>query len=178
MTFKNPCIDKNFVNIVAPQFFEQDYIINAPPEQFPVHAPFTVNTVPITHDYCGSLTFVPKFNDQGLVSGGPLTYSEAERQFTADSDDITLIGQIIPFSVEAEFADYPLASNPSVSTAAATADVEFDNPCLDPFVFESTAQTDPTQTAYSDTPIVFNLNRFTIDPPRCKIAYTCTSVVR
>ena len=41
-----------------------------------------------------------------------------------------------------------------------------------------TTQTDPTQTAYSDTPIVFNLNRFTINPERCKIAYACTSVVR
>jgi len=60
----------------------------------------------------------------------------------------------------------------------ATADVEFDNPCHDPFVFESTAQTDPTQTAYSDTPIVLDLTKFTISPERCKIAYTCTNVVR
>ena len=60
----------------------------------------------------------------------------------------------------------------------ATADVEFDNPCHDPFVFEETDQIDPSQTAYSDTPIVFNLNRFTISPERCKIGYVCTSVVR
>ena len=121
---------------------------------------------------------MPTFDNAELVIGGPLTYDEEKRQFTAESHDITLVSQILPFSVEAEFAEYPKADYPTVSTAKAAADVEFDNPCLDPFEFESTDQVDPTQTVYSDTPIVFSLNRFTIDPPRCKIAYVCTSVVR
>ena len=121
---------------------------------------------------------MPKFNEAELVEGGPLTYDEENRQFTADSDDVTLITQILPYSVEAEFDEYPKTDNPTVSTAKATADVEFDNPCLDPFVFESTDQVNPSQTIYSDTQILFSLNRFTIDPQRCKIAYACTSVVR
>ena len=166
------------MNILAPTFLEQDYIINAPAEKFTAHEPFTVDTKPIDHNYCGDLTFVPKFNDAELVVGGPLTYDEENRKFTAYSDDITLITQILPYSVEAEFAEYPKTDNPTVSTATATADVEFDNPCLDPFVFESTDQVNPSQTIYSDTQILFSLNRFTIDPPRCKIAYACTSVVR
>ena len=166
------------MNILAPTFFEQDYIINAPAETFAAHDPFTVDTKPIDHNYCGDLTFVPKFNDAALVEEGPLAYDEENRQFTADSDDVTLITQILPYSVEAEFAEYPKIGNPTVSTATATADVEFDNPCLDPFVFSTQSQVNPTQTIYSETPIVFTLSKFTIDPPRCKIAYNCVSVAR
>ena len=121
---------------------------------------------------------MPTFNDAELVIGGPLTYDEENRQFTAESHDVSLITQILPYSVTAEFTEYPKADNPTVSTAKATADIEFDNPCFDPFELESTDQVNPTQTIYSDTPIVFSLNRFTIDPPRCKIEYACTSVVR
>ena len=89
-----------------------------------------------------------------------------------------MIGEVLPYSVEAEFTNYPLSDNSSVSTAIATADVEFDNPCLDPFTFEATPQTNPPSDAYSQDDIVFNLNKFTIDPPRCKILYSCTGVVR
>ena len=106
LTFNNPCIDTDFVTIVAPTFLEQDYIINDDPEAFPVHAPFTVSTVPIVHDFCGSLTLVATFNG-APVDGDPLSYSEADRQFTADSDDTTLIGEIKPFAVNAEFSEYP-----------------------------------------------------------------------
>ena len=120
---------------------------------------------------------MPTFNNAELAIGGPLTYDEEKRQFTAESHDINLVSQILPYSVEAEFADYPKADYPTVSTAKATADVEFDNPCLDPFEFESTDQVNPTQTNYGET-FVFSLNKFAIDPPRCKIVYDCTSVER
>ena len=89
-----------------------------------------------------------------------------------------MITLLLPYSVEASFTNYPISDNPNVSTAVAKADVEFDNPCLDPFTFEATPQTNPSSDAYSQDDIVFNLNIFTIDPPRCKILYSCTSVVR
>ena len=118
-----------------------------------------------------------KFNDV-VIDGNsdPLSYNEATREFTADSDDVTLITQILPFSVEAEFTEYPLVDNLTVSTAVATADVEFDNPCLDPFTFETIGQNNPASDEYTGTNIVFTLTKFTIDPPRCKINYACTSV--
>ena len=56
------------------------------------HGEFTVDTEPIFHTLCGSLTFVAKFNGD-IIDGDsdPLSYNEATREFTADSDDVTLI---------------------------------------------------------------------------------------
>ena len=75
--------------------------------------------MPIDHDYCGDLTIVAKFN--GIVidedNDDPLSYSEADRQFTAYSDNGDLILQILPYSLEAEFTEYPKSDNPTVSTA-------------------------------------------------------------
>ena len=106
-----------------------------------MHAPFTVSTVPIEHDYCGDLTIVAKFNDVVIDQNNddPLTYSEANRQFTAFSDNGDLILAILPYSLEAEFSEYPKAVNPTVSTAETRANVEFDNPCWYPFEFEATS---------------------------------------
>ena len=123
------------------------------------------------------MVFVAKFNNE-LVDGDPLTYSEDDRQFTAYSDDGDLILQILPYSVEAEFSEYPKSSNPTVSTAVATADVEFDNPCWYPFDFKATQQTNPAADSFSGENIVFTQTPFTMDPPRCKVTYECTSVVR
>ena len=135
--------------------------------------------MPIDHSFCEDLTFVAKFNGE-LINGEtkPLSYNEVDQKFTAESDDVDLITLLLPYSVEASFTNYPISDNPNVSTAVAKADVEFDNPCLDPFTFEATPQTNPPSDAYSQDDIVFNLNPFTIDPPRCKILYSCTSVVR
>ena len=80
--------------------------------------------------------------------------------------------------MEAEFTEYPKTANPTVSTATATADVEFDNPCWYPFEFLATSQTNPGSDSYTGNNIVLSLTKFTIDPPRCKIVYECTSVVR
>lgn len=133
LNFNNPCIDTEFVNILPPNplLQDQDYIIHATAELFPVHEPFKVSTVPIGHEFCGDLTIVAKFNDF-VIDGNnsdPLTYNEANRQFTAFSDNADLILDIIPYSLEAEFKDYPKRNNPTVSTAETRANVEFDNPC-------------------------------------------------
>ena len=84
-----------------------------------MHAPFTVSTVPIDHTFCGDLTIVAKFNDTVIDESNddPLSYSEADRQFTAFSDNGDLILQILPYSLEAEFTEYPKSDNPTVSTA-------------------------------------------------------------
>ena len=94
-------------------------MIHAEAKPFPVHDPFTVSTVPIDHDYCGLLTIVAKFNDIVIdeSNNDPLSYSEADRQFTAFSDNGDLILQILPYSLEAEFTEYPKSDNPTVSTA-------------------------------------------------------------
>ena len=68
-----------------------------------------------------------------------------------------MIGELLPYSVEASFAEYPINLNPDVSTAEASADLEFDNPCWYPFTFESTTQTNPDTDSYTGEDIVFTL---------------------
>ena len=149
--------------------------------------------MPIDHIFCEDLTFVAKFNGE-VINGvtKPLSYNEVDQKFTAESDDDDLITLLLPYSVEASFTNYPISDNSNVSTAVAKADVGFNNPCLDPFTFlatpqqtnnlafgfDATIQTNPASDAYTEDDIVFNLIRFTIDPPRCKILYSCTSVLR
>lgn len=58
---------------------------------FPAHEPFVVNTVPISHDMCGSLTIFAKFDGQP-VDGDPLLYNAATRVFSANTVDSALIG--------------------------------------------------------------------------------------
>lgn len=65
-----------------------------------------------------------------------------------------------------------------MSTAFTEADIEFNNPCWYPFDFQSAAQTSPAADKYSDTTLVVTLNKFMIDPPRCKVAYECSNVER
>ena len=91
-----------------------------------------------------------KFNDAVIdETSEPMSYDKITKEFTIESDDTTLILQILPYSVEAEFVEYPKVDNPDVSTAKAEADVEFDNPCWYPFTFESTAQTSPGSNEYT-----------------------------
>ena len=107
----------------------------------------------------------------------PLTYNEGTREFTADTDDDTLIGTMPDYGVTATFDNYPPGAEfPIVSTSKNGADVEFDEPCLDPFSYSSTAQTDPAPDSFSGDDIIFNLNRFLIEPTKCKITYNCESV--
>ena len=72
------------------------------------------------------------------VDGDPLSYNTSNREFTVYSDDDdgdNLIGEIYPYQVLAHFTKYPVETYSTVSTAVATANVEFNNPCLAPFDF-------------------------------------------
>ena len=178
LTFKNPCIDQEFVYIEAPALADIEYTIHADAAAQPPHAPFTVVTKPAAHDLCGDLRIVAKF-DYAPVDGDPLSYDEPTRVFTVYSLDWSLyLAGTVPFSVEAEFIAWPLATYPTVSTAMASADVLFGDPCLVPRVFDATAQNDPSPDSFSGDDIVFELVKFTISPFRCRVEYACTSVER
>ena len=62
LTFKNPCIDPEFVYIEAPALADIEYTIHAPAAAQPPHDPFTVVTKPAEHDLCGDLRIVAKFD--------------------------------------------------------------------------------------------------------------------
>ena len=125
--------------ISAPTYTEKSYIIGSGPFKFEPEDEFTVVTKPMAgHDLCGDLNYVLKFNNAVVVDDDPLAYNEVTREFTADSDDGSLISLIDPpYSVEVEFVTYPLDAYPTVATASAASTIDFIDPCLDPFTFES-----------------------------------------
>ena len=134
----------------------------------------------IDHSLCGELS-VEGFFDGLPVDGDPLMYDAATSTFSARTTDGGLIGDepiILPYSLEAHFVNYPPADNPTVATASATADIEFNNPCWDPFEFAAVAQSGSLTDNYTGNELLFTLDRFTMDPPRCKIRYECTGVAR
>lgn len=129
MTFnvelRNPCIDTAYVNIVSPlaaDFPSLDHLIFDDGKTFAPHGPFTIafSQAPVDNtDLCGSVqleafwmvpfegstikTAVPASNSD------PLTYNPATRQWSADTDNITLLEYnlgIYTILVDATLASY------------------------------------------------------------------------
>ena len=108
----------------------------------------------------------------------PLTYDSTTRIFTASTTDDAYVGKIEDYGVTATFVNWPPgALYPDVSTAKnPSGEVEFNEPCLMPFSFEKSSQTNPDSDYFTGEDIVFNLQPFTIEPAKCKITYTCKGV--
>ena len=89
VSFINPCTDPNYVKIVGPTqpLADEDYIIEDAAEPLTQHTEFTIEYTPNVHDFCGGITVVPKYDDEILDNSVPVTYSVADRRFTAESDD-------------------------------------------------------------------------------------------
>ena len=78
------------------------YIIADNAKLFDEHVEFVINTVPISHNLCGNIAYEGLYNSLALpANGDPLAYAAANRQFTADSDNVDLIGNTEPYSVKA-----------------------------------------------------------------------------
>ena len=137
LTVKNPCIDPNFVTITAPTMAALTYTISSDPAKFASHSAFTISTLPIPHTLCGNIAYSATF-DGTAVNDDPLDYDPVTRKFTADSDDQSLIGLTKPYAVNATLSDYPPSTYKSATSVAASSTINFVDPCLDPFTFEST----------------------------------------
>ena len=59
-----------------------------------------------------------------------------------------------------------------------TENVTFIDPCLAPFEFNPTTQTDPNSDKFTGNNIAFTLNEFEIEPTICEVTYTCTSIAK
>lgn len=174
LTIKNPCVDTNFVTIPAldPAITDQNYIVFDDAATFQ-HAAFTVATTPITHTLCGDVTLTVQFDGVNIGAGEDVvSYDEATRTFTVDSDDADLIGETKAYSITAELANYPTIFHASADTQTLTKNIVFQNPCLDPFTFAATQQTSPSDYVYSGT-LDFSLATFTMEPSICEVTYTC-----
>lgn len=101
--------------------------------------------------------------------GGILYFDAENQQFIAETNDINLIGQELPYSITVEFTSYRLVDHPQVSTAEASNTILFLDPCKSPFFFQETAQTDPSSATFNGAPVQFTLNPFSVVPSRCGI---------
>jgi hypothetical protein len=102
-----------------------------------------------------------------------LTYNVANREFTVESTDGSLIGQTKPYTIKAELENYPQAG--SVQSSGT---IEFINPCKIPTTFTTTEQSNPAGDKFTGSQILAQLNQFVITPARCTVSYACSSVVR
>ena len=154
---------------------ELSYIISSDFTQFAAHPVFTINTIPILHSLCGEVEYSATF-DGTEVDGDPLDYDPVTRKFTADSEDRSLIGLTKPYAVIATFANWPPSTYTSAPSVTGSSTIEFVDPCLNPFTFQSTAQTAPAPDKYTGNAITFTLNPFTITPDYCEVSYACDSI--
>ena len=99
--------------------------------QSPPHSEFSVDTVPITHSLCGDLTYSATYDGNPISSptDQPLGYNPTSREFIAETTDDSLHGITKTYKVKAEFANWPLATYSTVSTAEESSTIAFDDPC-------------------------------------------------
>ena len=175
VTFENPCVDTDFVNIEAPgTLSDLEYPITSGAKQY-THEAFTVSTVPFSHDICGDLTCTTKYNSVVVgASDTPFAYSDpANDEITINSNDANLIGQEVPYSIECKFLSHPTA--PSAQNSAL---VKYTSPCVELASLTATSQTGPVTDEYTGNVISNNIQPFTVSPDICKVKYTCNEVTR
>ena len=180
LRIKNPCIDPDFVEIVAPATLDPlEYAIDEDALLFPPHEEFVIVTKPdSSHGLCGTeVSYTGCYDGEPVPDADPLFYNDEDRQFTAESTNDDLVGETKTYTVKATLPDYP----DSGIKAEAEGEITFLpplNPCAKPEAFVSTAQNDPDEDKFTGEPIIFELTEFDIDPETCLITYTCTDVVQ
>ena len=151
------------------------YIISSGTTYYDAHPAFTITTIPIPHTLCGNIAYSATF-DGNAVDGDPLDYDPDTRKFTAESEDINLIGVTKPYTVIATLANWPPINYFTAPSVTGSSTIKFVDPCLNPFTFESTTQTNPAADKYTGNAITYTLNPFTITPDYCEISYACDSI--
>ena len=168
-TILNPCISTDYVNIIPPTDLGllNSYIILSGDSDLTAHEAFTVDTKPLVgHSLCGDLAYVAKYEGVELdgVNQPLIAYDSTTGVFTANSDDETLIDTFGTFSLDVTFANYSpdVAEYAGVTTATSSGQVEFIDPCLDPFEFSTVSQGTPTDADYKSQSSDFTVTQFNI----------------
>lgn len=170
------------MNIVAPTLEEIEYVIDMPEVSYSPPA-FTVTTVPIEHNLCGALVYKAYYDSTEIAADEEfLSYSGSGGSLTAEFLDKATYGYLIdttvPYSLTAEFANWPSATNPTVSTSTATSDVLYLDPCDHLTTFTPATQDNIPDDTYSGTEFSWNLIEFTVVPTFCipTVTYTISNV--
>ena len=189
---KNPCVSSSEVPIIfnsTPTTLSAlEYYISNPTDTTFTGPQFQYTESPL----CGDISVVAKYGNTTPVTidddDMPLAYDSPT--FTVDTDDDTLIGQTVAYSLEAFLTDYAPVANTGTSGATSTtlsSSVTYKDPCpvLGSTGFSWTtfeAATGPnTLTTDLYTAANFEIDAdsiFNISPDFCDdtVIYTCSSV--
>ena len=132
LTIRNPCINSAFVTINQSVLVDKTYqLYSFKPSGFSFnHSPFTVATNPISHTLCGDLVYTSTFMSVAITGAStPLSYSASTLTHTVYSEDITLKGTSLQYTVKAAFVNYPTITS---SSPDAKANIQFLDPCPTP----------------------------------------------
>ena len=145
------------------------------------HAPFIIETIPISHDFCGDLTLTPKFNGEEIGSDdSPLSYEETSdgTGFTVYTVDHNYFNTTVPYQLAAELTLYRKEFNPGADSKESSSVIFFDYPCTNLFLFEPTDQDDLESDKYTGDPKSFEMTKFQLEPAFCidGITYDLTSI--
>ena len=84
VTFNNPCIDTEFVNIVAQPLDRLSYVLDSGMRTYDPHAEFLVETEPIDHSYCGILLYEAVIGGSDEAQAA-VSYNDSSREVTVSS---------------------------------------------------------------------------------------------
>ena len=180
---QNPCIDPAFVeiNVLDPPLVDVEYHVGEGPYPvIPTHFDFTTTTRPRSqqHDLCGAIKVTPLYEGQpinNLDPSTPVTYNEAQNQFTVETDDSAFEETTKKYGLRAEFEKYPKDSFLGVTFREPKADIMFNDPCEMP-TFNSVPQISPISGDFSGSGLDNQLQEFDIQPEGCKVEYECTDI--
>ena len=117
----SPCTQPSYLTIdSAPLPDGLSYILFDQTYGF-IHDNFVISAEPEVISLCGSLTYSTIFD------GSFISYTASEQKFEIYSEDISLIGSQ-EITIYASLEDHP-----SVVSVSEKTEIEFIDPCLDPF---------------------------------------------
>lgn len=177
-TFLNPCINPAYVTIKAPTLLNQVYeLYEFDPIGFQfTHSAFTIETVPIVHTLCGTVSYSSTFDGNDITdTSQPVGYHASNRTHDVYSESLALIdttdGQNLkPYTVTAYLTSYT-----TVTSSQASGIIEFLDPCPSPESVTAPAQTNPADYYYtaSSPKMAFVASGYTVEPSICTIVYSC-----
>lgn len=173
----NHCLDGTIVTITMPDPLTYEHIVLDDPSTFTI-PDATINGDTSVGALCGtpvlSLTSGAAGSEVNVpeTASDPLQFVPSTRVLTVDTTNTSLIGTNIPITLTATLSNFPSTGVSNTNTGT----VSFNDPCDDPFDFQATGQTNPSNVSYGGSAVAFTLTSFTIDPAFCPVTYSITDV--
>ena len=184
VTVENPCLDKSRVKIVCPDNLTAlTYKVSSGEEIFSSHELCTVETTPVQDPYlCGDLEYSVRYDGKPITDTTVMGYLPDTNQFTADTEDGSLIGETKTYTIDVTFKDFKKSVDyPNVSEGTSDGPITFTGPCADPAIASVNVPSPAWaawQDTYTDKKVFTQAEPFTATPGYCALTVECVSVTR